>query len=139
MKLIPYASVVESIMFFPLCRHPNLAFIIRLLVKFQSNQGLKHWQTTKKVLCYMQQTKHYMLVYKRTDNLEVIDYSYANFAGRAYSQRSTPDYVFTLVSRAISWRSCKHAITTSSTMFAKFISCYEVVGHAMWLKTLFTI
>jgi hypothetical protein len=121
-------------MYAPLCRRPNLAFIIELLVKFQSNEGLKHWQDTKKVLRYMQETKHYILTYKGNDNLEVIGYLYTDFAGCAYSQRSTPDYIFTLVSRAISWRSCKQTITTSSTMFTEFISCSEAVGHAVWLK-----
>jgi hypothetical protein len=29
----------------------------------------------------MQETKHYMLTFKRTDSLEVIGYSYADFVG----------------------------------------------------------
>jgi hypothetical protein len=121
-------------MYAQLCTCPNLAFIIGLLDRFQSNPGLKHWQATKKALCYMQETKHYMLTYKRIDNLKVIDYSNADFAGCAYSQRSTSGYVFTFASRAILWRSCKQASMTSSTMFAEFISCYEAMGLAMWLK-----
>jgi hypothetical protein len=75
-----------------------------------------------------------MLTYKRIDNLEVIGYSNADFAGCTDSQRSTSGYVFTLVIGAISWRSCKQTITTSSTMYAEFIACYEAVGQAVWLK-----
>jgi hypothetical protein len=75
-----------------------------------------------------------MLTYKRIDNLEVIGYSNADFAGCTDSQRSTSGYVFTLASGAISWRSCKQTITTSSTMYAEFIACYEAVGQAVWLK-----
>jgi hypothetical protein len=117
-----------------LCKHPHLAFVIGLLGRFQSNPGFKHCQATKKALRYLQETKHYMPMYKRTDNLEVIGYSYVDFAGCAGSQKSTSGYVFTLVSEAISWRSCKQTITTSSTMHTKFIACYEAVGQAMWLK-----
>jgi hypothetical protein len=82
----------------------------------------------------LQGTKHYRLTYKRTDNLEVIGYTDADFAGCADSQRSTSGYVFMLVSGAISWRSCKQTIATASMMFTEFIACYKVVGQAIWLK-----
>jgi hypothetical protein len=75
-----------------------------------------------------------MLTYKRTDNLEVIGYTDADFAGCADSQRSTSGYVFTLASGSISWRSCKQTIATASTMYAKFIAYYEAVGQVIWLK-----
>jgi hypothetical protein len=67
-----------------------------------------------------------MLTYKKTDNLEVIDYSDADFAGCADSQKLTSGYVFTLVNGAISWKIFKQRITTSST--TKFMACYEALG-----------
>jgi hypothetical protein len=134
MMLIPYASTVESIRYAQLCTRPNLAFVIGLLNRFQSNPGFKHWQAAKKALRYLQGTKRYMLTYKRTDNVEVIGYSDADFVGCADSQRSTSGYVFMLVSGAISWRSRTKTITTSSIMYAEFIACYEAMGQAIWLK-----
>jgi hypothetical protein len=136
MKSIPYASAVGSIMYAQVCTCPDLAFVIELLSRFQSNPGFKHWQVAKKALRYLQETKHYMLTYKRTHNLEVIGYSDADFAGCVDSQRSTSGYVFTLTSGAISWRSCKQTITTSSTMYVEFIACYEAVGRTYDLKFL---
>jgi hypothetical protein len=68
------------------------------------------------------------------DNLEVIGYLDADFIERTDSHRSTSGYVFTLASGAISWRSCKQTITTSSTVYAEFIACYELIGQAMRLK-----
>jgi hypothetical protein len=123
-KSIPYASAIGSIMYAQVCMCPDLAFVTRLLGRFQSNPGFKHWQAAKKALCYLQETKHYMLTYKRTDNLE----------GCTDSQRSTSCYVFMLASGVISWRSCKQTIMTSSTMYVEFIACYEAVGRAVWLK-----
>jgi hypothetical protein len=77
-----------------------------------------------------------MLPYKRTrtDNLEVIGYSNADIAGCVDSQRFRSDYVFRLASGAISWRSCKQTIMTSSTIYAEFIACYEALRHIVWLK-----
>jgi hypothetical protein len=40
-------------------------------------------------LHYLHGTKHYMLTYKKTDNLEVISYLDANFVGCADSQKSS--------------------------------------------------
>jgi hypothetical protein len=75
-----------------------------------------------------------MLTYKRIDNLEVISYSDSDFAGCADSQKSTSSYVFTLANEAISWKSSKQRLTTSSMMYAEFIACHEPLGQAMWLK-----
>jgi hypothetical protein len=56
-----------------------------------------------------------MLTYKKTDNLEVICYSDSDFVKCADSQKLTPGYGFTLANRAISWKSFKQRLTTSST------------------------
>jgi hypothetical protein len=92
---------------------------------------MKHWKATKKALHYLQGTKHYMLMYKKTDNLEVIDYSDAYFAGYADLQKSAPSYVFTVANGAISWKSSKQKITVYSTMYVEFIACYEAMKHSM--------
>jgi hypothetical protein len=42
MKSIPYASAIGSIMYAQVCTHPDLAFVTRLLGRFQSNLGYKH-------------------------------------------------------------------------------------------------
>ena len=42
--------------------------------------------------------------------------------------------MFTLAGGAISWKSWKQSIVTSSTMYAEFIACYEATGQAIWLK-----
>jgi hypothetical protein len=70
MKLIPYASVIMSIMYAQVCTHPNLAFVTEFLDRFQSNPEIKHWKATKKVLRYLQGTKHYMLTYKKPITLK---------------------------------------------------------------------
>ena len=64
--------------------------------------------TAKKVLRYMQGTKDYMLTYQRYDNLQVIGYSDADYAGCVDSKKFTSGYVFiTLAEGAISWKSSK--------------------------------
>jgi len=134
MKSIPYASAVGSIMYAQVCTRPDLAFVTGMLGRYQSNPGMDHWKGVKKVLRYLQGTKHYMLTYKRSDSLEVIGYSDADFAGCVDTTKSTSGYVFTLANGAISWKSSKQTLTASSTMQAEFVACYEAVGQAVWLK-----
>ena len=134
MKCIPYASAVGSLMYAQVCTHPDLAYITGMLDRFQSNPGTDHWKAVKKVLHYLQGTKHYELMYKKYDSLEVIGYSDADHAGCVDGRRSTSGYVVTLAGGAISWKSCKQSIATGSTMHAEFLACYEAIGQAVWLK-----
>ena len=89
MRTIPYASAVGSLMYAQVCMRHDLAFITGMLGRFQSNPGMDHWKAVKKVLLYLQGTKEYMLTYKRTENLEVVGYSDADFAGCVDTKKST--------------------------------------------------
>ena len=60
-----------------------------------------------------------MLMYRRTNSLEVIGYSNSDFAGCVDSPKSTSGYIFKLADGAISWRSAKQTLTATSTMEAK--------------------
>ena len=102
MRTIPYASAVGSIMYAQVCTHPDLAFITGMLGRFQSNLVMDHWKAVKKVLRYLQGNKEYMLVYKKTDNLEVVGYLDTDFAGCVDTKKSTSGYVFMLANGAIS-------------------------------------
>ncbi|XP_048326799.2 secreted RxLR effector protein 161-like [Ziziphus jujuba] len=135
MKAIPYASAVGSFMYAQVCTKLDIAFVVGMLGRYQSNPGVDHWRATNKVMRYLQGTKDYILMYKRTDNLEVIGYSDADFAGCVDSRKSTYGYIFMLASGAVSWRSVKQTLTATSTMKAKFVSCFEATSHGVWLKS----
>ena len=63
-KNIPYASVVGSLMYAQVCTKPDIAFVVGVLGRYQSNPGIDHWRDTKKVMRYIQGTKDYMLMYR---------------------------------------------------------------------------
>ena len=134
MKNIPYASVVGSLMYAQVCTRPDIAFIVGMLGRYQSNPGMDHWRAAKKVMRYLQGTKDYMLMYRHTDNLDVIGYSDSDFAGCVDSRKSTSGYIFMMAGGAISWRSAKQT-TATSTMEAEFVSYFEATSHGVWLKS----
>nr|KYP39241.1 Retrovirus-related Pol polyprotein from transposon TNT 1-94 [Cajanus cajan] len=82
---------------------------------------------------HLQGTKEHMLTYRRSDHLEVIGYSYLDFAGCVDTRKSSFDYLFMLVGGAISWKSAKQLVIATSTMEAKFVACFEAIVQAKWL------
>ena len=104
-----------------------------MLGRYQSNPRLDHWKATKKVMRYLQGTKDYMLTFKRSNNLDIIDYSDSDFAGCFDNRKSTFGYLFMLVGGAISWKSSKQTITATSTMEAEVVACFETIVHGLWL------
>lgn len=79
-----------------------------------------------------------MLTYRRSDNLEVVGYSDADFGGCQDSRKSTTGYVFLLACGAISWRSIKQTTTAAHTMEAELIALYETSSQAIWIKNFIT-
>ena len=135
MKNIPYASAIGSLMYAQVCTRPDIAFFVGMLGQYQSNPSLDHWRVAKKVMRYLQETKDYKLMYRRTRNLEVIGYSDSDFAGCVNSCKSTSGYIFIFADGAISWKSVKKTLTATSTMEAEFIYCFEATSHGVWLKS----
>ncbi|KAM1684042.1 hypothetical protein ACFXTN_032150 [Malus domestica] len=90
----PYASLVGSLMYANVCTRPDIAYIVKILGRFQSNPEEAHWSAVKKVLRYLQQTKGYMLVYGREEELELKGYTDSNLAGDLDDRKSTGGYIF---------------------------------------------
>ncbi|RVW98226.1 Retrovirus-related Pol polyprotein from transposon TNT 1-94 [Vitis vinifera] len=59
MKNIQYASTVERLIYAQVCTKPDIAFVVGMLGRYQSNPGLDHWRAAKKVMRYLQGTKDY--------------------------------------------------------------------------------
>ena len=62
-KVVPYPSVVGSLMYAQVCTRPNIAFVVGVLGRYLSDPGQNHWKAAKKVLRYLQGTKDLMLTY----------------------------------------------------------------------------
>ncbi|RVW29936.1 Retrovirus-related Pol polyprotein from transposon TNT 1-94 [Vitis vinifera] len=75
------------------CTRPDIAFAVGMLGRYQSNLGIDHWKATKKVMRYLQGTKDYKLMYRRTSNLKVVGYSDSDFVGCVDSRKSTFGYI----------------------------------------------
>ena len=88
---------------------------------------------TKKVLRYLHGAKDLMLTYWRTKTLEVVGFSDSDYASYVDDKKFTFGYIFMVAKGVVSWKSIKQTLTTSSTMRAEYVVCYEATCNAIWL------
>ncbi|RDX65318.1 hypothetical protein CR513_56033, partial [Mucuna pruriens] len=81
MKNIPYASAIGSLMYAQVCTILDIAYVVGVLGRYQSNPGVKHWKVANKVMRYLQGTNNCMLMYIKTNDLEVIAYFDSDYVG----------------------------------------------------------
>ena len=92
MKNVRYSSAMGSLMYDQVCTRPNIAFVVGVLGRFMGNPSLIHYQIVKKVFKYLQGTKDHMLTYQRTNSLDVVGYSDADFKDCVDDKKSTIVY-----------------------------------------------
>jgi len=90
-------------MYAQVCTMPDIAFAVGMLGRYQSNPGIDHSRVAKKVIRYLKGTNDYMLMYRHTNNLDVIGYLNSDFAGCVDFGKSTSGYIFMMVGGVISW------------------------------------
>ena len=133
MESIPYASIVGGMMYVQTCTRLDISFAVGILGRYQSNPDIDHWKAAKKVLRYLQGTKNYMLMYKRSNRLDLIGYSNSDFSGCLDNKKSTFGHLFLLAEGVVSWKSSKQSFIASSTTKVEFVACFEATIHALWL------
>ena len=89
MRGIPYASIVESLMYAMLCTRPDICFAIGMVSRYQSDPGEEHWISVKHIFKYLQRTRDYILVFQY-ESLVPIGYTDSDREFR----KSTSGYVF---------------------------------------------
>ena len=75
----PYASALGNLMYAQVYIHPDISFIVGVLGRYLSNPDMDHWIAVKRVMRCLKRTNDYMLIYRRSENLEIIRYSDSDF------------------------------------------------------------
>lgn len=86
----------------------DLMFVVSLMSKYMESPTELHYQTTKRVLCYVNGTTDLGMFYKeKTRNKkeakgELMGFSDSDYAGDLDDRKSTYEYVFMLTSTDVS-------------------------------------
>ena len=88
MRGIPYASVVESLMYAMLRTRPDIYFTMGMVSRYQSDPDEEHWIAVKHILKYLRRMRDYKLV-NHDESLEPIGYTDSDFQSDMNSRKST--------------------------------------------------
>jgi hypothetical protein len=88
-------------MYASLGTHPDITYAVQTASQFSTNPGLEHWDTIKRIFCYLKGTKDTWLSYGgQWRELQ----GYADVDGSmAGNRRAISGYAFLIHSGAISW------------------------------------
>src|SRR5664279_2989160 len=134
MNNIPYASAIGSIMYAMLCTRPDVAHVVSLTSRYQSDPGMVHWTAVKNILKYLKRTKEMFLIYGGDEELVVKCYVDASFDTDPDDSKSQSGYVFILNGAAVSWRSSKQSVVVASSTEAEYLAASEAPQEAVWMK-----
>eukprot|EP00250_Pteridium_aquilinum_P010115 c19165_g2_i1 orf=1060-2943(+) len=100
----PYANILGGVRYLVTCTRPDICFAANLLSRFLQAHGSLHIQYLKRLLRYLQHTKHFGLVYKlAADPLPspfLAGFSDADWGGDTDTMQSTSGYALILTGAA---------------------------------------
>jgi hypothetical protein len=135
----PYSQLVGSLMYLSVTTRPDISFVVGALARFMSCPTSTHWQAAKDVLRYLEGTKDYGLVFGGSSNdLSLVGFCDADYAGDLDTRRSTTGYIFTLNGAAISWQSKRQPTVAVSSTEAEYMAAAAAVKESLWLRKLLT-
>ena len=113
---------------------PDIAFSVNLLARYSSEPTNRHWKGIKDVFRYLQGTKDLELFYRRNQEISLVGYADAGYLSDPHTSKSQTGYVFLCGGTAISWKSSKQSLVSTSTNHSEIIALYEASRECAWLR-----
>ena len=127
---VPYKEATGSFLYLMLSTRPDIAFAVNQISQFCESPTQQHWNAVKKILSYLQGTKHFGLRYGPSVSTP-IGYSDADFAGSVDTRRSTSGFVFLLNGGPIAWSSRRQQCVSLSTTEAEYVALSEAAKESV--------
>ena len=140
MRDTPYASAVGALMYAALVTRPDIAFAVTTLCQFMSAPTATHWKAAKRVMHYLQGTRHHELVYGWAggEERQLYGYSDSDWGNDPNDRRSFTGWVFLLHDGAVSWQACKQPTVALSSVEAEYMAATQATREAVWWRTFMT-
>lgn len=132
----PYQQAIGSLLYVAQGTRPDISFAVNTMSRFNNNFSAVHWAAVKRILRYLQGTKHLKLVYTKDANEKITGYCDADWASDVRDRKSCTGYIFMLQGGAISWRSHKQQTVALSTAEAEYMAMSSAAQEALYLRQL---
>jgi len=117
---------------------PNIAYSVILLARFASNPSTEHIIAIKRVLRYLKGTRHLGIIYSYNNDLNIIGYCDADYAGDIASAKSTSGYIFYIANAPFMWKSKLQSIIAQSSTESEYIAINLAAKEAVFIINLMT-
>lgn len=132
---VPYQRLIGSLMYLAILTRPDIAYALSYLSQFNNCYDVTHFNYAKRVLKYLQKTKHYCLEYSK-GNVELQGYVDADWASDSLDRKSYTGFCFVMNGSVISWQSRKQKTVSLSSTEAEYVALSEASREAVYLKNL---
>jgi len=130
----PYRELIGGLLYLSQRTRPDIAFSVTK-AQFCCDNNEDHWNATKRVLRYLNETKHLKIVY-RPSKQKLMAFSDADWATSTMDRKSNSGYLIMLAGSPVFWRSVKQTSVALSTMKAEYIALAECTREVVWMKEL---
>ena len=111
----PYLSAIGALMYLANNTRPDIAFAVNLLARYSASPTKRHWTGIKNILRYLHGTTYLGLFYGRNQDPSLVGYTDAGYLSNPHNGRTQTGFVFLNGGTAISWKSSKQTLVTTST------------------------
>ncbi|CAI7830386.1 unnamed protein product [Closterium sp. NIES-53] len=131
---VPYAELVDCLMYLMTCTLPDLAFLLSILARFVAPGRHRpvHWTAAVRVGKYLATTSGVGLVLGGRQDVVLTGHCDSSYADDVETHRSTQGYFFSLGSGAVSWRSTRSSSVSTSTAEAEIYAGAMVAQELRW-------
>ena len=129
--------LVGSLLYAAMVTRPDIAYAVQALGRHLQNATEEHFNAGKRILRFLQGTKHLGLRYGSLENeTTVVGYADADWASDKDTRRSVTAYLFKLGGAAVSWASKLQPTVALSSTEAEYMSACAAVQEAIYLRLL---
>ena len=133
-----YQAIVGSLIYAATSTHPNIAYSVAALYRYNAKPYTMHLTAAKRVLRYLKSTSDVGLVFpgrsKSTEDTDaLVGYTDSDFAGDRADRKSQGGFIFHAYGGPIDWQSKKQLLVATSTTEAEYVACSETTRKARCL------
>ncbi|XP_074364022.1 secreted RxLR effector protein 161-like [Apium graveolens] len=132
---VPYLSAIGALMYLTNNTRLDIAFSVNLLARFSSNPTKRHWDVIKHIFRYLRGTIDLGLFFPHSSRSQLTGYADDGYMSDPHLRRSQTCYLFTYYGTAISWKSTKQTMATTSSNHAELLAIHEASRECIWLRS----
>ena len=130
-----YRQIIGALQYATITR-PDIAYSVNKLCQFMHHPTDVHWKALKRLLRYIQGTKHVGLFYSANTSPTLHCYTDSDWGGDPDDRRSTFGFAIYLGTSLISWLAKKQPTIAHSSTESEYNVVANATSELIWLRAL---